>query len=111
LASDAFENVVGDRRGDRDAVANEKNIFGGAFANVPVVRENDAFIKAGALCIGFGEGRVDVRAGDLAARRNIKANSIPTFWSKTGRPFLWKAGAKIGFQMKWKKMGVSFPPL
>lgn len=68
LARNAFENIIGDGRGDEGAVAHDKEVFGRTLHGVAVLIENNGFVEAERLCFVFGERGVDVGAAYFEMR-------------------------------------------
>src|SRR6476469_64885 len=59
-ASDAFEDVRGDRRSVGNTIAEHEEVFSRAFGYVALVIEHDRFVKAVEDCLGFGECGINI---------------------------------------------------
>ena len=69
LAGHALEQVVVDRRGQRDAVADDEQVRRRRLVDVAVGGQDDRLVEAVELGLGLLEGHVHVAADDLAAGR------------------------------------------
>src|SRR5207249_8382059 len=67
---DPLEDVVGRGRREELAVAHEEQVRGAALRYVAVLGQHDRLGEASFFGFALGEGRVHIRAGDLAAGRD-----------------------------------------
>src|SRR5206468_11528152 len=65
-----YEEVGGRRRRRKLAVAHEEQVRSAARRHVTFLGEHDRLGESGCLGLALGQGRVHIRAGDLAAGGN-----------------------------------------
>src|SRR4051795_11317198 len=70
VPSDAFEGARRDRRRDELASPDDEDVLAGAFADVPLWRQQDGLVVAGLQRFHLGHRRVDVHTRALGAGRN-----------------------------------------
>src|SRR5207302_2769263 len=68
--NDPLEDVVGRWRRHEDPVADEEEVLGAALGDMTVLGQHDGLVEPGLLRLGLRERRIDVRARDLASRRD-----------------------------------------
>src|SRR5688572_24240922 len=86
VAGDALEDIVGHRRRYDRAVAYHEQVRPPALRDVPVRREEDGLIRLEVVCLIHRKGGVDVRAGELAPRRDGLVGGTPPARGLRGEP-------------------------
>ena len=77
VARDPFEDVRGHRWRHEDAVADHEDVRAAALRHVTVRGEEDRLVRLVVVRLVDGERGVDVRAGELAARRDRVVRGAP----------------------------------
>ena len=77
LAGHALEDVVADRRRERDAVADDEQVRRRRLVDVAVGGQDERLVEAVELGLGLLEGHVHVAADDLAAGRQRLVGVAP----------------------------------
>src|SRR5207247_2125416 len=77
VTRDALEDVVGHRGSDELAVADHEQVRAAALGHVAVAREEDRLVGVRVVRLVHRESGVDVRAGQLSARRDRVIGGAP----------------------------------